>query len=75
MCQEGFFREMEQFYVMILMLVTRSYTCDKVSQSYASKSKSAYKTEVSDHNLYFNKILAISISWYVYVIIILAYIF
>ena len=46
-----------------------------VSQSYASKSKSAYKTEVSDHNLYFNKILAISISWYVYVIIILAYIY
>ena len=39
------------------------------------QNQSAYKTEVSDHDLYFNKILAISIFWYVYVIIILAYIF
>ena len=36
-CKEGFFREMEKFYVVILMVVTGAYTCDKVSQSYASK--------------------------------------
>ena len=75
MCKEGFFRETKKVYVMILMVITRTYTCDKVSQSYASKPKSTYKTEIPDHDLYFNKILAISISWYVYVIIILAYIF
>ena len=38
------------------------------------QNQSAYKTEVSDRDLYFNKILAISISWYVYVISTLAYI-
>ena len=75
MCKEDFFREMEKFYVVVLMVITGAYTCDKVSQSYASKPKSAYKTEVPDHDLYFNKILAISISWYIHVIIILAYIF
>ena len=31
--KEGFFREMKQLYVMILVVVTRAYTCDKVSQS------------------------------------------
>ena len=37
------------------------------------QNQSAYKTEVSDRDLYFNKILAISTSWYVYVISMLAY--
>ena len=73
MCKEGFFRKMGKFYVVILMVVTGAYICDKVSQSYAWKPKSAYKTEVSDRDLYFNKILAISTSWYVYVISMLAY--
>ena len=39
------------------------------------QNQSAYKTEVSGHDLYFNKILAISSFRYVYVIVILAYIF